>query len=170
METLRRSGGQIALFVLALIGVGISIYLTITHYNHTLPVCSNTGIINCADVLTSHYSTVPGTAIPISVPGLGWFVVSAILAALAWLVRPDWRALRIAQVAWGALGLVTILYLVYVELVKLHAICVWCTSLHVTILVMFLISLVLLQQTTLEEDDFVEEDETPTPLVSSKQR
>jgi uncharacterized membrane protein len=70
----------------------------------------------------------------------------------------------------GCAGTGDFLYLVYVELVKLHAICVWCTSLHITILVMFLISLVLLQQTTLQEDDFVEEDETPAPAVSSKQR
>jgi uncharacterized membrane protein len=52
----------------------------------------------------------------------------------------------------------TVLYLVYVELVRLHTICAWCTALHVIILTMLLISIVQLQQPDLEEIEAEEEE------------
>ena len=42
--------------------------------------------------------------------------------------------------------MLTVLYLVYIELVRLHTICAWCTGLHIVILLMFLITIVQLQQ------------------------
>ena len=53
---------------LGVVGLGISIYLTTIHYTHTAPVCTVTGIINCASVLKSSYSVIPGTSIPITIP------------------------------------------------------------------------------------------------------
>ena len=40
----------------------------------------------------------------------------------------------------GAIGLVTALYLVYVEIVRLHALCEWCTAVHVLTLLSFLVA------------------------------
>ena len=159
MTFIRRSGGQITLFVLSLLGVAISIYLTSVHYENVPLVCSTTGLVDCASVLSSPYSVVPGTTIPITVPGLAWCLVSAALAFTAWRIWPERRSLRIAEFAWMLVGMVTVLYLVYVELVRLHKICAWCTGLHVIILVMFLITVVNLQEPELEEELDVEEQQ-----------
>ncbi|RAQ95591.1 vitamin K epoxide reductase family protein [Thermogemmatispora tikiterensis] len=138
---LRRSGLQLLVLLLALVGIGDAIYLTIVHYQDAPLVCPASGAIDCAHVLSSSYAVVPGTTLPISLPGLGWCLILAGLALMS-LLRPTEPAwLRPAQFLWSLAGMVTVLYLVYVELVRLHAICLWCTVLHVLILIAFLISL-----------------------------
>src|SRR5579875_3702580 len=99
MIYVQRSGTQIALLVLALIGAGIAIYLTAVHYQGAPLVCSNTGLIDCSRVLSSSFSVVPGTSIPISIPGLGWCLVAALLAGVT-IWKPDLRSLRLAMLVW----------------------------------------------------------------------
>lgn len=138
------------LAVLAVAGLGISIYLTTVHYTHALLPCTRGGIVNCTQVTTSVYSVVPGTSVPITVPGMLWFLVSGGLAIAAWRVQTRTglspTRLAVAHAVWGAIGLVTVLYLIYVELVRLHAICEWCTGVHVLILLTFLVALYRLQR------------------------
>ncbi len=163
MIDIRRSWGQIALLVLALVGVGISIYLTSVHYDNAPLVCSASGVVDCARVLASPYSVVPGTTIPISVPGLLWCIVMGALAFTAWRILPERRSVLIAELVWALSGIVTVLYLVFVELVRLHTICAWCTGLHAIILAMLLITVVQVQRTSavMEEVDEEEEEEKP---------
>lgn len=146
------------LFLLALIGAGIALYLTSVHYEHVPLVCSMSGIIDCARVTSSAYSVIPGTAIPITVPGLLWAIVSAVLAIIGWRTLNQNRRILLTQLIWSLLGLLAVLYLVYVELVLLHTICAWCTGMHVVILVMFLISLVQFLNAPSEEDETIEEE------------
>ncbi|MEO7020868.1 MAG: vitamin K epoxide reductase family protein [Ktedonobacteraceae bacterium] len=156
MSLLRRSGSQVALLVLAVLGIADAIYLTIAHYDESVTlVCSDSGFINCARVITSRYSYVPGTSLPISLPGLAWCLVIAVLALLGMFLGAEQRWLRLAQFAWTLLGMLTVLYLVYVEIVLLDNLCAWCTVLHVLILLMFLIALARLP-------GHVSEDEFPT--------
>ncbi|EFH86567.1 vitamin K epoxide reductase family protein [Ktedonobacter racemifer] len=169
MTFARRSVAQIILLVLSVIGIGVSIYLTYVHYNSGALVCTTSGLVNCERVLSSMYSVVPGTSIPISVPGLLWFLVSGALAAVAWLARPALRLVRLAEFAWCCVGLLTVLYLVYVELVRLHTICAWCTSLHVIILVMLLITVVSLYNGEGNAYDD-EEDEEVLPSKAASRR
>jgi uncharacterized membrane protein len=68
-----------------------------------------------------------------------WFVVSCGLAFA--LLRRRRPRLAWAQLAWSAIGLGTALYLVYVEIVQLGAICVWCSAAHVLVLLIFLCAL-----------------------------
>ena len=42
------SWAEFATFVLSLIGLGLSIYLTITHFQPQLLACSSTGFVDCA--------------------------------------------------------------------------------------------------------------------------
>ena len=143
MSLFRRSGerpAQLALLILALLGMADAIYLTLAHYTESIPlVCSESGFINCARVTSSPYAYVPGTALPISLPGLAWCLVAAVFALFAFLHGTERHWLRLAQFAWTLLGLLTVLYLVYVEIVLLHNLCAWCTVLHVLIFLMFLI-------------------------------
>ncbi len=153
MSLLRRSGSQVALLVLAILGMADAIYLTLAHYDESVTlVCSDSGFINCARVITSRYSYVPGTSLPISLPGLAWCLVIAVLALLGMFLGAERRWLRLAQFAWTLLGMLTVLYLVYVEIVLLHNLCAWCTVLHVLILLMFLIALARLPGGRVEEE------------------
>ena len=140
--------GQLLLLILSLVGAGIAVYLTAVHYENAPLLCSTRGLIDCSRVLASPYSVVPGTTVPITVPGLAWCAVSAVLAIVGLrLLRPQVRhRIQQAQFAWSLLGMLTVLYLVYVELVLLHTICAWCTGLHVVILIMFLTTIVLVQR------------------------
>src|SRR5712692_7773904 len=147
MKPIQRSISQMLLLALSILGVAIAIYLTTVHYENVPLVCSESGLVNCTRVLSSPYSVVPGTSVPITLPGLGWCVVSAALAIAGLFAATGlWqRRIRVAQFALALAGLLVILYLVYVEIVRLHTICAWCTALHVLILLMFLITLVQLQ-------------------------
>ena len=130
---------QLTTFVLALGGLGVSIYLTIAHYTESaLAGCSESGTINCAKVTTSPESIVAG--IPVAVLGLPFFV-AMIAASLppAWRLDAAW--LRLARVVAVGVGMVFVLYLVYVELFRVSAICLWCTSVH---LITFLLLVTIL--------------------------
>lgn len=140
MTYVRGLGGQLVLFVLSLLGIGIAIYLTTVHYENVPLVCSASGFVDCARVLSSSYSVVPGTAIPITIPGLFWSIISGTLAFVNWRLRPERRSFHIAAFVWSLVGMLTVFYLVYVEIVQLRTICAWCTALHVIILTIFLIA------------------------------
>jgi uncharacterized membrane protein len=130
----------LTLCAISVAGMAISIYLTFVHYAHVPLVCSTTGVVNCERVLSSPYSNVG--SIPISVGGLVWFAVAGALALsiLAQRAEPGW--LQPAQVLWSLLGLLTVIYLVGVEALALGVICVWCTVLHVLILLTLVLSIV----------------------------
>jgi len=113
-------------------GLGISIYLTAVHYAGVPLACPANGTIDCEAVLSSPYAVIAGTAVPTSVAGIVWFTVSALL----WICR-----FTRLQLAWSIAGLVTVLSLVFVEIVRLGAICIWCTAAHVLVVLIFLIAL-----------------------------
>src|SRR5258708_16810260 len=100
MKNLQQSWGQLLQLLLPLVGAGISVYLTAVHYDNVPLICSNSGTVNCARVLSSPYSVVPSTSIPISLPGLASCLVLAALAiiGLRTIARPRW--LNIAQFLW----------------------------------------------------------------------
>src|SRR6476659_734912 len=93
---------QIATFVLALAGLGVSIYLTIAHFTESaLAGCSESGLVNCTKVTTSPQSYV--AHIPVAVLGLAFFVfVTAIMSPWAWrAARREVHLLRIASMVVG---------------------------------------------------------------------
>jgi uncharacterized membrane protein len=124
--------GALLLMAFSVCGFGVAAYLTTVHYANVPLLCSASGLINCSRVVTSQFSVVPGTTVPITVPGMGFFLVSFGLA-LAQFLRPFRYAIRQAHFGWACLGLLTVFYLVFVELVELHNICLWCTSVHALI-------------------------------------
>lgn len=141
----RRQPDQVAILVMAVLGIAVSLYLTAEHYAKVPLLCSTNGLVDCASVLTSTYAVVPGTTIPITIPGLLWFGVSGGLAI--WGLLSSWRGvaapswLRQTQQGWGAIGLLTVLYLVSAEIDHLHHLCAWCTVVHLLVLGTLLVSL-----------------------------
>lgn len=146
---LRRDRAAVALLIFAVAGTAISAYLTALHYADAVPVCTARGPVDCAGVLQSRWSTVPGTTVPVTVPGLLWFLVSGGLAAVALRVAStgaaEPRGLRAAHVLWASLGMVAVFYFVYAEMVELHRICEWCTAIHLLVLASLLAALLRLQ-------------------------
>lgn len=117
---------------LSLAGIAVSIYLTVLHFIGFAPACPTAGPVNCEAVLSSPYAVIAGTAVPTSAAGIVWFSVSAAL----WTRTFGW-----AQLAWSGLGLATVLYLVFIEIVRLGAICLWCTAAHVLVVALLLTAL-----------------------------
>ena len=117
----------------AIAGVGISIYLTVVHYSAAPLVCSSGGLVNCERVLTSPYGVIAGTSIPTAAAGIVWFIVAAGLAG--WRLAGAGGRWRDAHLAWAAIGLATVLGLVYIEINRLGAVCAWCTGAHVCVVV-----------------------------------
>jgi uncharacterized membrane protein len=117
----------------SLAGVGVSIYLTAVHYAGVPLACPTGAAINCETVLSSAYGVIAGSAIPTSMAGVAWFIVSAAL----WTQRRPR-----AQLAWSVAGLITVIYLVFVEIVRLGTICVWCSVAHLLVVAIFFVALV----------------------------
>ena len=115
-------------FLLSLIGLGISTYLTITHFRPMVLVCSSTGTIDCAAVTTSAQSYFLG--IPVAILGLGNFVVMSVLnSPWGWRARSYW--IHVARFVFAIVGMVFVLWLLSAELLIIDHICLWCTGVHV---------------------------------------
>ena len=120
---------------LSLVAVGIASYLTVTHYSDPAALaCPDTGIVNCTLVTTSTWSVIAG--VPVAVLGLAWAAAMVLLTLpVVWRMHRPWvDALRLAGATAGAL---MVLYLVYVELFRVGAICLWCTAIHLIALCLF---------------------------------
>ncbi len=157
-ELARRAPIQVAILVMAVIGLGASIYLTVVHYDTKVAlVCTTGGLVNCGNVTTSPWSYVPGTPIPVTIPGMLWFIVSGGLAlAGLWRLRArqaEPERLALAQVIWGLVGTLVVIYLIYCEAVLVHNICEWCTTVHILTVVTFILAFYRLQHSDDLQDD-----------------
>jgi uncharacterized membrane protein len=120
---------MVATFVLSLIGLGLSIYLTITHFDKQLLVCSSTGAIDCAKVTTSAQSRFLG--IPVAFLGLANYVVmTGLNSPWAWRARARW--VHVARFVLVIISMCFVLWLIYAEVEIIGAICLYCTAVHVT--------------------------------------
>ncbi|WP_083733662.1 vitamin K epoxide reductase family protein [Actinomadura sp. CNU-125] len=128
-----------AAWLLTVAGIGISGYLTITHYDDAALVCSATSTVDCHAVTTSDYASLLG--IPMPFFGLAFFVGFAVLIT-PWALRSQWPPLRWGRIASTALGVLFVVYLVTVELALLHKICLWCTGVHVIATLLFILVLI----------------------------
>ena len=127
---------QLTTWVLALGGLGVSIYLTVAHFTSpNILVCSDKGFVNCAAVTTSPESMVFGI-FPVAVLGLAFYVFMA-AATSPWAWRVTWPPVRWARFGSVIVGMVFVLYLLYTELFTLNAICLFCTIVHVITFLLF---------------------------------
>ena len=120
---------------LSLLAVGLTAYLTVTHYTDpTALACPDTGIVNCTLVTTSSWSVILG--VPVALIGLLWAAaMTALNSPWAWRSSATW--LDTARLVLSGAGALMVFYLVYVELFRVDAICLWCTGVHVTTIALF---------------------------------
>lgn len=129
---------QIVTLALSVCGLGVSVYLTITHYDSSVQlVCSDNGVVNCQKVTQSAESVVFGI-FPVAVLGLAFYVfMTAINTPWAWNAPMRWVAwLRTAGII---AGIVFVLYLVFAEVILIGNICLWCTSVHGITFLLFIL-------------------------------
>jgi uncharacterized membrane protein len=149
---------RIIALALSIIGTGLSVYLTIAHLKGAqVLICSNKGLINCEAVTQSPESKLFGV-FPVAELGLAFYVFMTLMNT-PWAWRPSWtwlkaspsRQQQLGLLAWRVrlasvvLGILFILYLIYTELITLRNICLWCTYVHITT---FLLFVLLLTQAT----------------------
>ena len=105
------------LAVAALGGLAIASYLTVVHYQGGVPVCATNG---CEIVQQSRYAELLG--VPVALLGTLTFAAMLVSAALR---------RQVVVVSAATLALTAVLfagYLVYVQLVVLDAVCLWCVA------------------------------------------
>lgn len=107
------------MLVLAVIGLGVAIYLTYVHYSGIKPAC--TAGASCIKVQTSQWSKLAG--VPVALIGLIGYI-----AILGSLLAPDREESRLATLGLTLIGFLFSGYLTYRELFSIHAICEWCAS------------------------------------------
>jgi uncharacterized membrane protein len=130
----------ITTFVICLLAVADSAYLTYTHFvNPKSIACLFTkpgSVINCGLVTTSSYSHPLG--IPVALAGLVWAVIMlGLCSPWAWRAASPWVAR--ARLAGSVAGVATVLWLLWAELIKLRHICEYCTVVHVLTFALFVV-------------------------------
>jgi uncharacterized membrane protein len=134
MPTLRWQ--PIASLVLCIYGLGASIYLTITHFEPKALACVSNSTFNCEKVTQSPQSEIFG--IPVAILGLIFFV-PMLLVCLPAAWRAADRRIHLARLILATTGVGMIIYLIIAELFIIKAICLWCSSVHIATLILFVI-------------------------------
>jgi uncharacterized membrane protein len=144
---------------LSLLGIADGTYLTIAHYTTKVVLdCPDTGFINCAKVTTSQYSEIHG--VPVALLGLLFFIAQFFLQLpLAWRAQVDW--FRYLRLAFSGIGILMILWLLYVEFHLLHAICLFCSAAHILTLCLFIVTVIGTTLLVKEPEDETEKPKKP---------
>ena len=133
-----------ALLVLVVIGLLVSVYMTIYKFTGDDDMCVGSG--DCKTVNASRYSVVPvaGMNIPVALVGVGGY--AAILAMLLLEKRYDFLRKNATMILFGfaTLGFMFTVYLVYVEAAILKAYCPFCLASQATMTLIFILSVIRL--------------------------
>jgi len=132
------------LLAMSVIGVAASsfVYYLYELLHTSLPVCTSSQklfgfiSINCNTVLSSSYNNVLG--VNLDILAIVYFLVSISLVCVYAFASESISSLSFKVLfVWRFLGLLIVPYLMTVEFVILKTICVYCTIMHVCILVDF---------------------------------
>jgi uncharacterized membrane protein len=103
------------------IGLGDAFYLAYEQYLNLIPSCALGG---CEIVLTSVYAKFMG--LPLSYYGLVFYGYMACLAVLL-IIEPQSRALRLAALAYTGIAFaLSLVFIFYIQLMLIHALCLYC--------------------------------------------
>ena len=129
---------------LALVGVLLSTYLTLYHYGLTGPLACG-GAESCEKVQASRYALFLG--VPVAVIVLGGYL-GLLVVALAGLQGrfADRAGMSRLLVLLSGVGVLFTLYLTYLELFRIHAVCKWCVGSAAIIAAIFGVSIAGVRQ------------------------
>lgn len=129
------------LLALGLLGLGVSLYLTLVHYTEAPLVCLGTS--GCETVNRSAYSEVAGIAVALLGAGAYLTILGLLGMETYHLIQRQTATLGVFGISLA--GTLYSAYLTYVEIVLLRAICSWCVISAVTMTIIFALALVRLR-------------------------
>ena len=123
--------------LVALAGVFVALYLTLYKLGYIGTIACTVG--SCETVQTSKWATFLG--LPVGAWGVGYYLVVLALALLGLSGRfVDSSRLSETLVALTGFGLLFSLWLTYLELFVIHAICQWCVISAILAAILFVLS------------------------------
>jgi uncharacterized membrane protein len=125
------------LAVLDVIGLAIASYLSITELSGGIPQCGP--LHGCETVAVSPYSRING--IPVAVFGVALSLILLTLAIAWW--RTNLYVLLLAHYGLSLAGVLFEVYFLYLQIFVIGAVCVWCTSYGLSLILRFVIALVV---------------------------
>jgi uncharacterized membrane protein len=135
----------IILATLDLIGLAIAGYLSVVELRGDLPYCGP--LKGCEEVALSDYAKVGG--VPVALFGVG-LSISLFILAIAWM-RSGRIELLAAHYGLSLIGVVFEAYFTYVELFVIGAVCVWCASYGLSLVVRFAVALRVWRRASLSD-------------------
>jgi uncharacterized membrane protein len=136
--------------LVALAGLFVAIYLSLYKLGYIGTLACSVG--SCETVQLSKWAALFG--VPVAVWGVV-FYVAALGVSLAGLSAPlaDSRRLSQLLVAMTGFGVLFSLWLTWLELFVIHAICTYCVISAILVTILFVIALLDLREVTAIEDD-----------------
>lgn len=123
----------ILLVIISIIGIIDSAYLTYTHYVPVLVPCPATGIIDCGKVTSSPYSEIYG--IPVALFGVLFYLFIFSSLMIIKLKKSEVSKILLVLASWA--GMAFSIYLVFLQLVVIGAICIYCMLSAITSTLIF---------------------------------
>jgi uncharacterized membrane protein len=135
------------LAVLDTIGLAIASYLSVVELSGGIPTCGP--LHGCETVAQSEYSRIGG--IPVAVFGVVLSLVLLTLAVAWW--RSNFYGLLLAHYGLSLAGVIFEIYFLYLQIAVIHAVCVWCTSYGLSLVLRFVIALAVWLRQPRPEDE-----------------
>lgn len=129
---------RMLLALMAMTGVAIATYLTLYKTGAIGELTCSVG--SCETVNTSKWSVFMG--LPVAAWGLGYYVLLLGLTLVG--VQERWSgSLPFSRVLFGLTGwgVLFSIWLTYLELFVIHAICIWCVTSAILVTLMFVVSI-----------------------------
>jgi uncharacterized membrane protein len=128
------------LVALAILGLAVSIYMTVFKLTSNENMCLGSG--DCSTVNNSRYASVYG--IPVAAIGVAGYL--AILATLLLEGRNEFLRQNASMILFGLAlaGFLFTVYLIYVEIALIHALCPFCITSQVAMTAIFMLSIIRL--------------------------
>lgn len=138
LRRLRHIHPAIVLMTLDAFGFVIASYLSSVELQGKLPYCGPLG--GCEEVALSEYARIGGpNGIPVAVFGVGLSVTLFVFAYVWYRTNATWALAVHYGLSLG--GTIFEVYFTYLELFIIHAICVWCATYGISLVVRFLVAL-----------------------------
>ena len=125
------------LAALDLVGLAIALYLSVVELGGGVPACGP--IHGCEEVARSQYSRIAG--VPVAVFGVALSLVLLTLAVAWW--RTDLYALLLAHYGLSLAGVLFEAYFLTLQVFVIGAVCIWCTSYGLSLMLRFVVALVV---------------------------
>jgi uncharacterized membrane protein len=125
------------LAVLDVIGLAIALYLSVVELGGGVPVCGP--LHGCETVAQSEYSRIAG--VPVAVYGVGLSLLLLTLAVTWW--RTNLYGLLLAHYGLSLAGVIFEIYFIYVQIAVIRAVCVWCTTYGLSLILRFVVALIV---------------------------